>query len=151
MRFTRHGDAVREPAGLATHGLDDEVAVGGHGVRPEVQELIRHDADGGEEPEREVDTAIVVVDGLGDVDDADAGLGRRQPPLELIEDVRGAKRVVPADRDQRVELELPERLVHPPQGRRALGIVQVREAPDGFSGIGSPGAHEDAALVTKPP
>ena len=72
VRLAGDGDAVREPAGLAAHGLDDEVAAGRHRVGAQVEELVRHDVDGREEAEREVDAAVVVVDGLGDVDDAHA-------------------------------------------------------------------------------
>ena len=61
-----------EPARLAAHGLDDEVAAGRDRVGAQVLQLLGHDVDRGEEAEREVDAAVVVVDRLRQVDDLHA-------------------------------------------------------------------------------
>ena len=72
VRLAGDRDAVRQPAGLAAHRLDDEVARRRHRVGAQVLQLLRHHVDRGEEAEREVDAAVVVVDRLRQVDDLDA-------------------------------------------------------------------------------
>jgi hypothetical protein len=76
----------------------------------EVLELLRHDVDGGEEAEREVDAAVVVVDRLRQVDDLDAARPLGQVLLVLVEEVGRLERVVAADGDQRVDLEVHQAL-----------------------------------------
>ena len=117
-----------EPARLAPHRLDDEVAAGRHRVGAQVLQLLRHHVDGGEEAEREVDAAVVVVDRLRQVDDLHAARLRRQVLLVLVQEVRRLQRVVAADRDQRVDLEIDERVVDVAQPRRLLVVVAGRPA-----------------------
>ena len=89
VRLAGDRDAVGQPAGLAAHRLDDEVAAGRDRVGAQVLELLRHHVDGGEEAEREVDAAVVVVDRLRQVDDLDAA---RAPPAAASDTRRGSSR-----------------------------------------------------------
>ena len=140
-------DAVGQPAGLAAHGLDDEVARGRDRVGAQVLELLGHDVDRGEEAEGEVDAAVVVVDGLGQVDDLDPARLGGQPLLVLVEEVGGLEGVVAADRDQRVDVEVDEGVVDVAQRLGARGVGQVLGLLDPLAGVGACGADHDAARV----
>jgi hypothetical protein len=85
MGFARDGDAVGEPSRFSAHRLDDEVSAGRHGVGAQVEQLVGHDVDRREEAEREIDAAIVVVDRLGDVNDAHVARAGWKTPLILVQ------------------------------------------------------------------
>ncbi len=89
----------RDPAGVPAHDLDDENAA--VGLRSGVQAIDRlhRDVDRGVEAERVVGGVEVVVDGLGHADDPDAVLVQRG---------RDAEGILPADGDERIDLEVDE-------------------------------------------
>ena len=109
---TERGD----PSGIATHGLDDDDPVMRAGGRAQPIEGVRDDGDRGVEADAELGLGEVVVDGLGDADDAN--------PL-LVEPLRDAERVVPADRDERVEARPADAREDGP----ARGLVLPRIGP----------------------
>ena len=151
VRLARDGHAVCEPPRFAAHGLHDVVAARRHRIGAKVEKLAGHHVDGGEEAEREVDAAVVVVDRLGDVHDADApGLGR-QALLQLEQQVRRAQRVVATDRNERVDLEVDERVVAAAQALGLARVVEVARGGDGLARVGAAGADDDAARVAKAP
>src|SRR5438132_1650134 len=135
-RDLRNQDEVRaagesaergDPAGIATHRLDDDHAMVRARCRPQTVECVRDHGDGGVEADAELGLRKVVVDGLGHTDDADA---------LLMEPVRDAERVVPADGDERVEL----RTANGSEDAAARGLVFARVGPRGA---------EDRATVTE--
>ena len=75
--------------------------------------------------ESQIDAAVIVVDRLGQVDDLDAARLLGQTALVLVQEVGGLERVVAADRDQRVDLEIDQRVVDVAQPLGALGIGAV--------------------------
>jgi hypothetical protein len=87
----------------------------------EAVDRVGGDLHGGLEPEREVRAGEVVVDRLGDAHDVHARLG------ELPGD---AERVLPADRDQRVEPQRGQRLLHALEPALLLEDVRARRAED---------------------
>ncbi len=149
VRLAGDRDAIRQPAGLAAHGLDDEVARRRDRVGAEVHDLFGHDVDRGEEAEREVDAAVVVVDRLREVHDLHAARLGREALLILVEKVRGLQRVVAADRDQRVDVEIDERVVDVAQVDGLLQIVEVVGLFDPLAGVRARGADDDAARVAQ--
>ena len=118
------GDTVGEPARLAPHRLHDEPGAGRHGVGSEVEELLRHEVDGGKEAEGEVDAVVVVVDRLRQVNDLKPGGLLGEPPLVLVEKVCGLQRVIAPDGDELVDAEVGDRAVDL-EPERLAGVVEV--------------------------
>ena len=102
---------VAEPRGLAAHELRDVVALRGGGVEQKVAQLAAHQVNGGEETEREVDAFVVVIDRLGQMDDADALGSLRESVLVKLEFGRGGERIVAADGDEDVDPQRAERVI----------------------------------------
>ena len=146
LSLTGHCDAVGEPAGLAAHAFRDEVGLSGACVGFEVADFLRHEVDGREEAEREVDAVVVVVDCLGQMDDADFVVNVRVF-LELIEFVGCFERVVAADGDEGVDAEAAEAVVGAAQRRGLFGVIEVGRAGDHFTRVRAGGADHDTALV----
>ena len=141
------GDSVGEPARLPAHGLDDEVAPGRDGVRAEVHQFLGEHVDRGEEPEGEVDAPVVVVDGLGHVNDGHALGLRREVPLEMMQVAGRGERSVATDADQRVDAEVDERRVDVLEPRRLGRIVEVLGTRDARTRVRPARSDEDAAGV----
>jgi hypothetical protein len=83
------------------------------------------------------------------VHDADLARAPGQPPLVLVEEVRGAEGVVAADGDQGLDVEREEPLVDAPQALGLLGIVEIVERADVLAWVGAAGADGDAARVAE--
>jgi hypothetical protein len=112
-------------------------------------QLLGHDVDGGEEAEREVDAAVVVVDRLRQMDDVKP-LGRGgELALVHVEEVGGLQRVVAADGDERVDFEIDERVVHVAEAGRLLRVVEIGLGVDALARIGAGGADDDPAAVAQ--
>jgi hypothetical protein len=126
----RDAGVQRDPSGVAAHHLADQDPVVALRRRVEAVDGLARDAEGGVEPEGDVGAAEVVVDRLRDAQD------RGTVAVELV---GGAERVLAADRDQAVDLEVGERL--PGAFRALLVLVDV-----------GPGGSEDRpAAVQDPP
>ena len=106
-RDLRHEDdvgAAREaahggdPAGVAAHRLDDHRAVVRARRGAQAIECLRHDAHRRVEADAVIGRREIVIDGLRHTHDADAA---------SVQPLRDTERVVAADRDERVESELP--------------------------------------------
>ena len=104
-RLAGDGRAVGQPAGASAHGFDQEEHPAGLGIGQQVADLARQGLDRREISEREIDSAVVVVDGLGNVNDRDPPLAGGQILLDSFEFVGGFERVVAADRDQCIDSE----------------------------------------------
>jgi hypothetical protein len=75
---------------------------------------------------------------------------RRQLLLVLEQEVRGLERVVAADRDERVDLEIDERAVDVREQARLALVAEVVGPVDALARVRARGADEDAARVAKP-
>ena len=150
-RLAGDGRAIGQPAGAAAHRLDHEVHAAGLGVGEQVADLARQELDRGEVAEREVDSAVVVVDRLGNVHDGDSrGIGA-QVVLEPLELVGGLQGVVAADRYQGVDAQRCERPMDRPKLGRPLGIGQMRRVRDVLARVGARRADHDPACVARSP
>ena len=118
-------------------------------VGADVEQLLGHDVDGGEEAEGEVDTLVVVVDRLGDVHHAHPWRVCGESLLVLVEEVRRLEGVVPADRDQRFDADVDEPVVDAAQPLGLLGVGQVFGPADLLAGIGAGRPDEDPARVAQ--
>ena len=107
LSFAGHGDAVGEPAGFTAHAFGDELGARCECVGLEIAHFLRHEVDGGEIAESEVDAVVVVVDRLGEMDDADAFIDFCVV-LVFEEFVGCFERIVAADGDERVDFEATE-------------------------------------------
>jgi hypothetical protein len=87
-----------------------------------------------EEAERPVDTVVVVVDGLRQVDDADRPQ-TRDHVLQLLQVVRGLERVIAADRDERVDLVCLERRVDVAQLLISVLVGEIVDLPHRLAGV----------------
>jgi hypothetical protein len=83
------------------------------------------------------------------MDDLDPARALGQPLLVFVEEVGGLERVVAADRDQRVDVEVDERVVDVAQRRGALGVEQVLGPVDALARVGARRADHDAARVAQ--
>ena len=117
--------AVGQPAGAAAHRLDHEITPVRLGVGQQVADFPRQNFDRGKIAEGEIDTGIIVVDGLGNVDHADSPRRRRQRLLKLGEFVGRLQGVVAPDGDQRVDVKRRQGLVYGAQGCHALRVLVV--------------------------
>jgi len=141
---------VRQPTRLAAHRFDDEIAAGGDAICAQIQQLLRHHVDRREEPEREVDATVVVVDRLGQMHDVNSGFVRDVVVLILVEEVGRLESVVTADRDERIDIEGAQGAVNPAEPLGFLGIEQVCGGLDGSAGVDPRGSDDDASTVAKP-
>ena len=93
----RHAGGERDVPGVAPHDLEHhDPAVAGRGDVQAVDRLGRH-LDGGAEADRPLGVAEIVVDGLGNADQA--------PIAQLGQAAQGREAAVAADADQRIELQ----------------------------------------------
>lgn len=142
-RSAGDGGTVGEPAGAAPHRFDEEVGAVAGGVGDEVADLGSEGFDGGEVAEGEVDAAVVVVDGLGDMDNADLLGTSRQAFLKETELVGGFEGVVAADGDEGIDFERSKSFIDRLEGRGLCGVLHVRGSADEFAGVVAGGANED--------
>jgi hypothetical protein len=138
VRTARHTRVERDPAGVATHHLDDDDATVRRGGREQAIDAQRGEVDGGVEPERRGGSLEVVVDRLGHAD---------HPEPALVEVVADRQRTVATDRDERIDAELAEhrdQLVGPVDldpgpvvllDRVGGGVAAVRGAEDGAAEV----------------
>lgn len=70
-RFTGHRSAVGQPSGRSSHRFGEVIGPGRLGIGQKVADLAGQGLDSGEIAEREVDSEVVVINRLGDVDDPD--------------------------------------------------------------------------------
>ena len=91
-----HAGVQGDPADVAAHDLGDHAAVVGFAGGAEPVDGLSGDLDGGIEAERVVRGVEVVVHGLGDADDLQAGVG---------EALGGGQRSFTADGDDGVNAE----------------------------------------------
>jgi len=124
-----------DPAGVAPHHLDDHDALVALGGGVELVDRVGGGLDRGIEAEGDVGGGEVVVDGLGDADDAEAFLG------QFVGDAEGA---IAADGDEGVEpvvVEGGDDLVGPVAGDD--GAVGLAFGP--LEGVAAVGGAEDGA------
>ena len=112
----------RDPAGVAAHHLDHEVAVVALRGGVEAVDGVGRDLEGGVEAERHVRPAEVVVDRLRHADD-------RQPIRAQAR--RRAERVLSADDDQPVQLQVGQRRADPLGAVIPAQWVRPRRPEDG--------------------
>ncbi len=126
----------RDPAGVATHHLDDHDPVVRLRRRVQPVDRLRRDRDGGVEAERVIGAGEVVVDRLRDADDGKAALG--------VEARSDSERVLPSDCDERVELAVGEVLQHALDAVLDLERIRAARADD------RPAAGQDPRDLPRP-
>ena len=83
--------------------------------------------------------------------DADSLVLRDVLLLILVEEVGGLECVISANRDQRVDPEIAERVVDVPELLGLFGVQQIGRTVDARSRVGASGADDDAPAVANPP
>ena len=146
--FAGDGGTVGKPRGFTAHQLSDIVAVGRRGVEEQVAQLARHEINGREETEREVDAFVVIVDRLRQVDDADLLRVGTERILVELEFRSSRERVVAADGDQDVDAQRAECVVDRLHRSGGFGIGEVFRFAHRFARVGSCGTDDDPAFRT---
>mmetsp|Transcript_36309 Transcript_36309/g.71433 ORF Transcript_36309/g.71433 Transcript_36309/m.71433 type:complete len:411 (+) Transcript_36309:52-1284(+) len=140
--------AISQPARLPPHGLDDVVRRGGQSVGPQVEHLFGHDVHCREEAEGEIDSFIVVVDRLREMDHSHVGVVGGESALVHDHQVGSSEGVVSANRDKGIDLQVQESRVHVFELLSLLGVLQVFGFLDRLSGICAGGSDDNASAVS---
>mmetsp|Transcript_7617 Transcript_7617/g.17519 ORF Transcript_7617/g.17519 Transcript_7617/m.17519 type:complete len:248 (+) Transcript_7617:959-1702(+) len=151
VRFSSNRRAVRQPAGGAAHCLDHKITLGTHCIRAQILELLGNGSDSSEKAKSEVDAGIVIVNSLWDVDDAHALGVRRQALLVLVHVVRGPESAITANRNNCVQLEFHQRVIHILEVPSLRGIVEVGRRFDAAAGSSARGANNNPTAVPEAP
>lgn len=144
--FACHGDTVSQPTCFSSHAFGDEVGAACASICNEVTDFLRHEVDGGKVTEGEVDAVVVIVDGFGEVNNANFG-ATVVAHLIFVEFVGGFEGIVAADGDEGIDTEAAKSLIGTFEGGSFVGIVEVIRACNHFTRVCTGSSDHDTALI----
>ena len=103
--FTGNRSTIREPSRASSHRLTKEVSTTRSGIKIQIANLFRERFRSGEETKSEIDPGVVIVDGLGKVNDGKASRPFREPILEQLQFVGRLESIIATNRNECIHLQ----------------------------------------------